>query len=96
MAFLNCGFPQVQWTDEKGASYLITDMGSPGKAEFIVAHQAFVTNYHGPVIDAIVLSAVTRELTKEAKRWADFFAWELQPEHAKPHLLLIATYVYAS
>ena len=84
------GLRHVAWKDDKGASYIITDMG--GHEEFFLTHQAFVAYDDVPAINAIVISCLHgEEVTKEIKRWAGFFACRVRPAATKPHLVLIAT-----
>ena len=84
------GLRHVAWRDDKGALYIITDMG--GQKEFFLTHQAFVAYDDVPAINAIVVSSLHgEEVTKEIKRWAGFFACRVRPAATKPHLVLIAT-----
>ena len=84
------GLRHVTWTDDKGAPYIITDMG--GHEEFFLTHQAFVAYDDVPAINAIVVSCLNgEEVAKEIKRWAGFFACRVRPTATKPHLVLVAT-----
>ena len=66
------GLRHVAWTDDKGASYIITDMG--GQDEFFLTHQAFIAYDDVPAINAIVVSSLKKdEITEEVRRWVWIF-----------------------
>ena len=84
------GLCHVAWTDDKGAPFIITDMG--GHNEFFLAHQAFVAYDDVPAINAIVVSSLKKdEIIEDVRRWAGFFACRVVRSSAKPGLILIAT-----
>ena len=84
------GLRHVAWTDGKGASYIITDMG--GQDEFFPTHQAFLAYNDVPAINAIVVSSLKKdEITEEVRRWAGFFACRVVRSSNRPGLVLIAT-----
>ena len=84
------GLRHVAWTDDKGASYIITDMG--GQDEFFLTHQAFIAYDDVPAINAIVVSSLKKdEITEEVRRWAGFFACRVVQSSNRPGLVLIAT-----
>ena len=84
------GLRHVAWTDDKGASYIITDMG--GQDEYFLTHQAFIAYDDVPAINAIVVSSVKKdEITEEVRRWAGFFACRVVQSSNRPGLVLIAT-----
>ena len=84
------GLRHLDWTDEKGAKFVITDMG--GQDTFFLAHQAFVAYDGVPAINAIVVSSLKKEkMLEEVRSWGGFFACRARPDATKPHLLLIAT-----
>ena len=84
------GLCHVAWTDDKGASYIITDMG--GQDEFFLTHQAFIAYDDVPAINAIVVSSLKKdEITEEVRKWAGFFACRVVRSSNRPGLVLIAT-----
>ena len=83
------GLRHVEWTDEKGASYVVTDMG--GQDDFFLVHQAFLAYDDVPAIDVITVSSLKDEVIQDVKKWGSFFACRVRPDGNKPHLLLVAT-----
>ena len=83
------GLRHVEWTDEQGASYVVTDMG--GQDDFFLVHQAFLAYDDVPAIDIIAVSSLKDEAIQEVKKWGSFFACRVRPNGRKPHMLLVAT-----
>ena len=83
------GLRHVKWTDERGASYVITDMG--GQDDFFLVHQAFIAYDDVPAVNLIVVSSVEKAVIQDVKKWGEFFACRVRPDGGKPHLLLVAT-----
>ena len=83
------GLRHVEWTDEQGASYVITDMG--GQDDFFLVHQAFIAYDDVPAINIIVVSSLEKAVIQQVKKWGEFFACRVRPDVSKPHLLLVAT-----
>ena len=83
------GLRHVEWTDERGASFVITDMG--GQDDFFLVHQAFIAYDDVPAINLIVVSSLEKAVIQQVRKWGEFFACRVRPDGSKPHLLLVAT-----